>query len=64
MNLTSNFRCQFNVLAIPKEPKMFMLNMQVFEVHPYMPVVQQSEFSDRVATVWCAVFNMKAIKNS
>lgn len=57
----SNYGCRFSVLAVPKQPEMFMMNMQVYDVVP-QPVGPMSG-EQPLTVVWCAVFNVKGARN-
>jgi len=67
----SQFKCSFSVLAAPRHPEMFMMNMQVYDVHP-CPVASgggdarstaPAEVSHPISVVWCAVFNTKGMRS-
>jgi hypothetical protein len=52
---TTGFDCKFSVVCLPESPNLFMMNMQVFQVHPLAPA-STMDGKDPEATVWCAVY--------
>lgn len=57
----SNYGCRFSVLAVPKRTEMFMMNMQVFDIVPRS--ITPEAGGRPVSVVWCAVFNLKGLRN-
>jgi hypothetical protein len=53
---TSSFDTRFSVVCLPENPRLFMLNMQVFHIEPSVSakVAQGEERPD--AMVWCAIY--------
>ncbi len=58
---TSGFCFKFSVVSVPRQTEMFMMNMEVYNLVP-LPVAPQAG-GQPVSVVWCAVYNVKGIKN-
>jgi len=61
MNI-SNYDCKFSVLAVPRQTEMFMMNMQVYDIVPHS--IESDSAGRPLSVVWCAVFNLKGMRNA
>lgn len=58
----SSFDTKFSVVCLPENPRMFMLNMQVFNIEKVSAAHKEAKEGEPEAMVWCAVFQRPFIK--
>lgn len=58
----SSFGTRFSVVCLPENPRMFMLNMQVFNIEKAPSPEPAARAGKPQAMVWCAVFQGPVIK--
>ncbi|MFU8780448.1 MAG: hypothetical protein ACNA71_05420 [Kiritimatiellia bacterium] len=58
----SSFDTRFSVLCLPENPRLFMLNMQVFRVQAYRALPVDDDTGEPEAMVWCAVYQHPVVK--
>lgn len=58
---TAAFDTLFSVVCLPESPSLFMLNMQVFQIHPDKRE-QGTGRGEPQAIVWCAVYQRPVIR--
>ncbi len=59
----SSYSTRFSVVCLPENPRLFMMNMQVFQIQPATAPLD-ANMSKPEAIVWCAVFQGPVIKKT